>query len=291
MGRTSRIGSALLLCAVLTAGGTAPPAAATEPGTGQSTVPQVVWGSCARFIGDAAADLPTAQCTTVPVPDRRRESRWATSTIGRDQDSGERPAHRCAVRQPRRSGRIGGRRGRRDGRRAGGQPDQRALRPRRLRPARRRLLDPGARCRTDAEFDAWRRNPMVDYSPAGVAAIEQIYRNYTAECADKLGTAFLASVGTDSAAKDMDTHPAGARRRHRSTTWASATAPSWAPNTSTGSRTGSARWCSTAPSTPPRTPSTRSSSRWPASRRPSPTTPPTARSRPAARWEPIRRSG
>ena len=68
MGRTSRIGSALLLCTVLTAGGHGPaPAAATEPGTGQSTVPQVVWGSCARFIGDADTDLPTAQCTSVPV--------------------------------------------------------------------------------------------------------------------------------------------------------------------------------------------------------------------------------
>ena len=64
---------------------------------------------------------------------------------------------------------------------------------------------PEARCRTDAEFDAWRRDPMVDYSPAGVAAIEQKYRNLAQECADKLGTAFLAGVGTASAAKDMDT--------------------------------------------------------------------------------------
>lgn len=46
---------------------------------------------------------------------------------------------------------------------------------------------------------------MVDYSPAGVAAIEQINRDYVKECADKMGTAFLAGVGTDSAAKDMDT--------------------------------------------------------------------------------------
>lgn len=64
---------------------------------------------------------------------------------------------------------------------------------------------PAIRCRTDAEFDAWRRNPMVDYSPAGVAAIEKINSNLAKECADKMGAAFLAGVGTDSAAKDMDT--------------------------------------------------------------------------------------
>lgn len=63
---------------------------------------------------------------------------------------------------------------------------------------------PEVRCRTDAEFDAWRREPMVDYSKAGVAAIEKLYVDYAQECVDKLGKPFLASVGTASAAKDMD---------------------------------------------------------------------------------------
>ncbi len=150
---------------------------------------------------------------------------------------------------------------------------------------------PEARCRTDAEFDAWRRNPMVDYSPAGVAAIEQIYRNYTAECADKLGTAFLASVGTDSAAKDMDTIRqvlGDDKINYLGFSYGTQLGTEYVRSLP---RPGAHDGASTAPWTPPRTPSTRSSSRWPASRRRSPTTPPTVRSRPAARWEPIRRSG
>ncbi len=63
---------------------------------------------------------------------------------------------------------------------------------------------PELRCRTDAEFDAWRREPMVDYSPAGVAAIEQQYRRYVDSCAARMGADFLAGVGTREAAADMD---------------------------------------------------------------------------------------
>ncbi len=37
-----------------------------------------------------------------------------------------------------------------------------------------------------------------------MAAIEKINRDYVKECTDKMGAAFLAGVGTDSAAKDMD---------------------------------------------------------------------------------------
>ena len=39
---------------------------------------------------------------------------------------------------------------------------------------------PELRCRTDAEFDAFRREPMADYSPAGVAHIEQLYDQFDA---------------------------------------------------------------------------------------------------------------
>ena len=63
---------------------------------------------------------------------------------------------------------------------------------------------PALRCRTDAEFDAFRRDPMVDYSPAGVAHIEQLYQQLAQQCVDRMGTAFLANVGTASAARDMD---------------------------------------------------------------------------------------
>ena len=63
---------------------------------------------------------------------------------------------------------------------------------------------PALRCRTDAEFDAFRREPMVDYSPAGVAHIEQLYRQLAQQCVNRMGTEFLANIGTASAARDMD---------------------------------------------------------------------------------------
>jgi pimeloyl-ACP methyl ester carboxylesterase len=63
---------------------------------------------------------------------------------------------------------------------------------------------PQVRCRTDEEFDAYRRDPLADYSPAGVAHIEQVYSDIVNLCAQKMGTDFLAGVGTANAAQDMD---------------------------------------------------------------------------------------
>ena len=63
---------------------------------------------------------------------------------------------------------------------------------------------PQLRCRTDAEFDAYRAEPMADYSPAGVAHIEELYQQFAAECLDRMGADFLANIGTASAARDMD---------------------------------------------------------------------------------------
>ena len=63
---------------------------------------------------------------------------------------------------------------------------------------------PELRCRSDAEFDAYRREPMADYSPAGVAHIEQLYSQIVASCTEKMGTDFLAGVGTASAVSDID---------------------------------------------------------------------------------------
>ena len=63
---------------------------------------------------------------------------------------------------------------------------------------------PQLRCRTDAEFDAYRREPMADYSPAGVAHIEELHQQFAAECLDRMGTDFLANIGTAAAARDMD---------------------------------------------------------------------------------------
>ncbi|MBV8930085.1 MAG: alpha/beta hydrolase, partial [Mycobacteriaceae bacterium] len=63
---------------------------------------------------------------------------------------------------------------------------------------------PAVRCRTDSEFDAWRREPMADYSQAGVAHIEQLYQQFAGRCAQRMGTDFLANAGTATTAKDMD---------------------------------------------------------------------------------------
>lgn len=63
---------------------------------------------------------------------------------------------------------------------------------------------PSLRCRTDAEFDAYRAEPMVDYSPAGVAHIEGVLRQFAQQCLDRMGAEFLAGVGTATAARDMD---------------------------------------------------------------------------------------
>jgi pimeloyl-ACP methyl ester carboxylesterase len=63
---------------------------------------------------------------------------------------------------------------------------------------------PQIRCRSDAEFDAFRQEPMVDYSPAGVAHIEDVYRGLAKGCVDRTGADFLANVGTSSTVRDMD---------------------------------------------------------------------------------------
>jgi pimeloyl-ACP methyl ester carboxylesterase len=206
MGRASRIGSALFCCTVLAVGVTAPPAAATpNPGPGQTSAPQVTWGSCQRFLGDGTHDIPTAQCTTVPVPisDADPTGPQAQLAVIKIPASGERIGAlfinpggpgASAVDSAAGMGYV-----------LAGSPIAEHFDIVGFDPRGVGYSTPAVRCRTDAEFDAWRRNPMVDYSPAGMAAIEQINRDYVKECADKMGAAFLAGVGTDSAAKDMDT--------------------------------------------------------------------------------------
>ena len=63
---------------------------------------------------------------------------------------------------------------------------------------------PAVWCNSDAENDKERTDPQVDYSPAGVARIEQDTKEFIQRCIDKTGKDFLANVGTASAVKDMD---------------------------------------------------------------------------------------
>jgi len=45
---------------------------------------------------------------------------------------------------------------------------------------------------------------MVDYSPAGVAHIEQLYRQLAQQCVNRMANEFLANTGTSSVVRDMD---------------------------------------------------------------------------------------
>ncbi len=201
MKRTSLTGSAgfaLSSAVICTLAAVAPAVAA--PDLGQTASP--LWGSCDRFVSDSY--LPAAQCTTVPVPIDYADPTGAQANL-------------AVIRIPASGRRIGALLMNPGGPGASavdsvvnladsldGSPiaehfDLVGFDPRGVGHS-----TPELRCRTDAERDAWRREPMVDYSPAGVAAIEQLNRKFAQMCLDRMGKPFLASVGTDSAARDMD---------------------------------------------------------------------------------------
>jgi pimeloyl-ACP methyl ester carboxylesterase len=186
-----------------------PMAGATpEPGEGQTQSPQPPavakpnWASCSEW-GDTR-DIPTAQCTTVSVPVDYNNPGGAQAKL-------------AVIRIPATGQRIGslllnpgGPGGSAVDMVAGLAPDLDGTEIRShfdlvgFDPRGVGHSTPALRCRTDAEFDVFRRDPMVDYSPAGVAHIEQVYKQLAKECADKMGLAFLANVGTASVARDMD---------------------------------------------------------------------------------------
>jgi len=188
-----------LLTAGVAATGIAAPAVAA-PGVGQTTPP--VWGNCERFVSDAY--LPRAQCTTVPVPIDEANPTGAQANL-------------AVIRIPASGDRIGVLLMNPGGPGASAVDSVVSFADTLSDTAIAEHFDlvgfdprgvghstPELRCRTDAERDAWRREPMVDYSPAGVAAIEAISKGFAQKCADRLGTQFLAGVGTASAARDMD---------------------------------------------------------------------------------------
>ena len=63
---------------------------------------------------------------------------------------------------------------------------------------------PAVWCNSDADNDRLRTEPQVDYSPAGVAHIEDETKAYVGRCNAKMGKKFLANVGTDNVARDLD---------------------------------------------------------------------------------------
>ncbi len=215
MSRLRPLSSALLSFGLLLTGPSAlpPPIAGAipEPGPGQTPTPAPPsaavrpqnWGSCSQFLTDTS-DVPTAQCTTVSVPVDNSSPGGAQAKL-------------AVIRVPATGQRVGSLVVNPGGPGASA-VDMVAGMASDLEDSEiRRNFDlvgfdprgvghstPALRCRTDAEFDAYRKEPMVDYSPAGVAHIEQLYRQLAQQCVDRMGTGFLANVGTASVARDMD---------------------------------------------------------------------------------------
>lgn len=177
--------------------------AAPDSHTAESTVPQAVWGSCEQWFGNTA-EVPSARCATVSVPVDYSKPDGAQAQL-------------AVIKIPATGQRLGalminpGGPGQSAvdvvaGMAASFQENQITQRfdlvgfdPRGVGHS-----TPEVRCRTDAEFDAYRREPLVDYSPAGVAHIEGLFRQLAAECLNKVGAEFLANVGTVNVARDMD---------------------------------------------------------------------------------------
>ncbi|OBI46248.1 hydrolase [Mycobacterium kyorinense] len=63
---------------------------------------------------------------------------------------------------------------------------------------------PAIWCNSDADNDRLRAEPQVDYSPAGVAHIEDETKEFVGRCIAKMGDKFLANVGTVNVARDLD---------------------------------------------------------------------------------------
>ncbi|CDO06506.1 tripeptidyl-peptidase B [Mycolicibacterium cosmeticum] len=197
---------AVLLALPITAGTWCAPAqAAPESSYGQPAV----WGSCQRFFAASplvTQALPTAQCADVPVP-----VNWDAPDLQGAQ------AQLAVIRVPATGQRIGTLMVNPGGPGASAVDTVAGMAAALDGTAIRQSFDlvgfdprgvgystPQLRCRTDAEFDAYRREPLADYSPAGVAHIEDVYRQFAQSCLDRMGREFLANIGTASAARDMD---------------------------------------------------------------------------------------
>jgi pimeloyl-ACP methyl ester carboxylesterase len=214
MPRLRPLSSALLSFGLLIGGQsvmTLPSAGATpEAGAGQTPGPNPPtaaapqnWGNCSQFLADTS-DVPTAQCATVSVPVDYNNPGGAQAKL-------------AVIRVPATGQRVGSLLVNPGGP-GGSAVDMVAGMASDLddTPIRQNFdlvgfdprgvghSTPALRCRTDPEFDAYRREPMVDYSPTGVAHIEQVYRQLVQQCVNRMGSPFLANAGTASVARDMD---------------------------------------------------------------------------------------
>ncbi len=181
------------------------PAAAATPQSPQdpsySAAP--VWSSCADFLDDVSR-LPTAQCGTVAVPVDYANPQGAAAQLAVIKVPATGPRLGVLVVNPGGPGAsavdaVAGMGAALTGSPISERFDLVGIDPRGVGHS-----TPQLRCRTDAEFDAYRAEPMVDYSPAGVADIERIRREFATQCLDRMGAEFLGNMGTAEAARDMD---------------------------------------------------------------------------------------
>src|ERR1700742_4673327 len=183
MRRAGRSGATLLAC-VLVAGVVCPPAGATPEGQSTETYGQPpVWGGWEQFVGDAGA-IPTAQCGTVSVPIDYANPQGAQAQL-------------AVIRIPATGDRIGALMVNPGGPGASAVDTVAGMGAALEGTDIRRRFDlvafdprgvghstPQVRCRTDAEFDAYRREPKTDYSSAGVAHIEDLNRQFAQSCSE-----------------------------------------------------------------------------------------------------------
>jgi len=194
------VGAALIVGALTT------PGAQAFPGTSsvESYYEQApAWGGCEQFIGDTS-QLPTARCATVSVPVDYANPAGPQAKLAVIRVPATGPRTGVLLVNPGGPGAsavdtVAGM-----GSVLGDSPIGRSFDLVGFDPRGVGHSTPQLRCRTDAEYDAYRRDPMVDYSPAGVAHIEGVYRQVAQDCLRNVGKDFLASVGTSSAARDMD---------------------------------------------------------------------------------------
>jgi len=198
-----RLGRLVLALLLLSLAGS--PVAAATP-EGQSTqrwgLPPV-WGGCERFLADAGK-VPTAQCGTVAVPFDYNDpdGELAQLAVIKVPASGDRIG--VLIVNPGGPGAsavdtVAGMGAALAGTELLERFDLVGVDPRGVGHS-----TPQLRCRTDEEFDAYRREPLADYSPAGVAHIESVYADLVRRCTERMGAAFLSGVGTATAAIDLD---------------------------------------------------------------------------------------
>ncbi|MDR3662415.1 MAG: alpha/beta hydrolase [Mycobacterium sp.] len=190
---------------LLVALGTAPGAVAyAAPESLQPYYEQApTWGSCEQMVGDTT-NLPTARCATVSVPVDYADPQGAQAKLAVIRVPATGPRLGVLLINPGGPGAsavdtVAGMGALLSDTEIGRSFDLVGFDPRGVGHS-----TPQLRCRSDAEFDAYRRDPMVDYSPAGVTHIEAVMRRTAQDCLQQMGRGFLANVGTASAARDMD---------------------------------------------------------------------------------------